>query len=300
MNRRSFIQKSGQAMVAATAAPLVIPNLFKTTARSYKMGLQLFTIRDAMAQDAVGSLKRVAGLGYQDLETYGYEPQKDMYYGYKSNEFKQILDDYELSTSSGHYDFASYLNKPKSDLKKYIDQCIRGAKNLGQSYITWPWIAPEDRTVATFRKLPTLLNEIGEQIKKSGLGFAYHNHDFEFAKYDGEIGFDIIMRETNPSLVKFQLDLYWVVHSSERSPAELINLQPKRFAMWHIKDMDKVTRDYSELGNGSIDYHKILSETSKEGLEFYFLEQGGNFATNSMKSIEDSAEYFKKNLKKYF
>ena len=102
------------------------------------------------------------------------------------------------------------------------------------------------------------LNTIGEQVAAAGLGFAYHNHGFEFEDHGGENGFDIIIKETDPALVKLQIDMYWVMHSSKQTPKELIAAQPGRFVMWHIKDMDKVSRDYTELGNGSIDYLKEL------------------------------------------
>ena len=107
------------------------------------------------------------------------------------------------------------------------------------------------------------------------------------------------MKETDPKLVKLQIDLYWVMHSSKRSPAELFSLQPGRFVMWHIKDMDKVSRDYTEMGNGSIDYTKILPDASRSGMQYYYIEQGGNFAINPMDSITKSAAFFKKNLEKY-
>lgn len=92
---------------------------------------------------------------------------------------------------------------------------------------------------------------------------------------------------------------YWIMPSSKQSPAELISKQPGRFVMWHIKDMDKVSRDYSELGNGSIDFTVILPEASRAGLQYYYIEQGGNFAKNPIQSITDSASYFKKHLERY-
>jgi len=170
---------------------------------------------------------------------------------------------------------------------------------LGQRYITWPWLDPEFRTLENFRLLTGKLNAIGERVNKAGLGFAYHNHDFEFTDHGGENGYNIIMRETDPALVKLQMDLYWIMHSSKLSPSELFSLQPGRFVMWHIKDMDKISRDYSELGNGSIDFRVILPEASRAGLQYYYIEQGGNFAKNPMQSITDSAAYFKKNLERY-
>jgi sugar phosphate isomerase/epimerase len=295
ITRRSFMYKSGALMSAA----LTIPHLNFASASKYKMGLQLFTIRDAMASDVKGTLKKVAALGYQDLETYGFDAGQLKYYGMKSAEFKQLLAENQLTASSGHYDFASFFDKPADAIKKYVDQCIEGAHAIGQRYITWPWLTPESRSLEKFKLLAGKLNAIGEQVTKAGLGFAYHNHDFEFIDHNGENGYNIIMRETDAALVKLQIDLYWVMHSSKLSPAELFSKQPGRFVMWHIKDMDKVSRDYTELGNGSIDYKVILPEASRAGLQSYFLEQGGNFASNSMQSIADSALFFKKNLEQY-
>lgn len=270
-----------------------------SAAKNYRMGLQLFTIRDAMAQNPLESLRQAKQMGYEDLETYGYAPEKEEYYGFKSKEFKNALDDLGLSTSSGHYDFSNYFDKSNDEMMRYVDSCIKGADATGQDYITWPWLHPDFRSIDNFKKLSDLLNVIGERVTKSGLGFAYHNHDFEFIDHNGEQGYDIIVNQTEPGLVKLQLDLYWAVHSSKLSPVELVNKQPDRFVMWHIKDMDKITRDYSELGNGSIDYDQMLSQIDKSGLQYYFLEQGGNFAENSMKSIADSAAYFKEHLQKY-
>jgi sugar phosphate isomerase/epimerase len=297
MNRRKFIYSSTAALICASLMPKM--NLELWHKQQYKMGLQLFTIRDALAKDVLGSLKTVASLGFQDTETYGFDAEKGSYYGYKAANFKVIMDDHELTTSSGHYDLGLYLNKSMDEMRRYVDQCIEGAKALNQRYITWPWMPPELRTQETFKALPDILNRIGEQVNQADLGFAYHNHDFEFVDYDGETGYEMILKETDPNLVKLQLDMYWAAHSAQQRIPDLIGSNPKRFVMWHIKDMDKVTRDYSELGNGSIDYHKILSEASQEGLEYYFLEQGGNFAENSIQSITDSAHFFKQELKRY-
>jgi sugar phosphate isomerase/epimerase len=184
-------------------------------------------------------------------------------------------------------------------LERYVDQCIEGSHTIGSRYITWPWLAPEFRDIENFKILTDKLNKIGEQVTNAGLEFAYHNHDFEFTDHNGEQGYDIILAGTDSSLVKLQMDMYWVEHSSTKSPSELIAENPGRYVMWHIKDMDKVTRDYSEMGNGSIDYVNLLSKIDKDALQYYYIEQGGNFAENSMKSITDSAEYFKKNLQRY-
>jgi sugar phosphate isomerase/epimerase len=265
----------------------------------YKMGLQLYSINEEMTKETIVTLKALKALGYEDFETFGFESEKGTYYGYKASEFKKILEDLQITASSGHYGFSSYLDKPNDELKRFVDQCIKGAITLDMKYITWPWIAPEQRTIDNFKLMSTKLNMIGEQVSKAGLGFAYHNHDFEFIDHDGENGYDIILNETDASLVKLQMDMYWVMHSSKLSPKELIAKQPGRYVMWHIKDMDKVTRDYTELGKGSINYAEILPDPVESGLKFYYLEQGGNFKINAMKSAADNAGYFKKHLQQY-
>jgi sugar phosphate isomerase/epimerase len=296
ITRRDFLLQTS-ALVSASLISLPVIAHDKTS--KYKMGLQLYSIRDALASDLSATLKTVAALGYQDLETYGYGADENKYYGLKAADFKHLLDDLQLTTSSGHYDLFRFLNKSEDELKRYVDQCIEGALALNQRYITWPWLDNDSRSIEKFKLLAQRLNAVGEQVTKAGLGFAYHNHNFEFVDHNGENGYDILLRETDASLVKLQVDLYWLMNASSLTAAELFNKQPGRFVMWHIKDMDKNTRDYTELGNGSIDYTVILPEASKAGLQYYFIEQGGNFATNSMQSIKDSAVYFKKNLERY-
>lgn len=296
INRREFLCRAG-TVAAATA--FAIRSRSNVPAEKYKMGLQLFSVREPLATDVQGSIKTIASIGYEDCETYGYDPQSGSYYGMKASSFRQLLSDHNMITTSGHYDFTRYFDKSDDALLRYVDACIKGAQALGQRYITWPWLDPAFRSRDNFKVLAGKLNVIGERCSKAGIGFAYHNHDFEFTVYNGQSGYDIIMNETDPALVKLQLDLYWVMHSSPLSPAELISRQPGRFVMWHVKDMDKVTRDYSELGNGSIDYTVILPEATRAGLQYYYIEQGGNFASSPMQSARDSAVYFKQHLEKY-
>lgn len=296
MNRREFIKNTG-IIGAATMLPL---SSFSVVNRpKYKMGYQLFSINDEMVKDTIGTLKYLKKLGFEDFEIYGFDGDKDTYYGCKSSEFKQILDDLNLSVSSGHYGFSMYLEKSDNELLRFVDQCIVGAININSNYITWPWIAPKQRTIDNFKLMSEKLNLIGERVAKAGIGFAYHNHGYEFDDHNGKNGYDIILKETDPSLVKLQMDMYWVMHSSKYTPKELIQQHPGRYVMWHIKDMDKVTRDYTELGNGSINYHNILPDPKKSGLEFFYVEQGGNFSLNSKMSAKASATFFKKELQKY-
>lgn len=141
MNRRSFLEK---AVILGSAAFFPIPGFSKVRTPKYKMGLQLYSIHEEMTKDPIATLKAVKMMGYEDFETFGFDSENGTFYGRKSSEFKKILDDLQLTASSGHYGFSSYLNKPEDDLKQFVDQCIKGARALDMKYITWPWIAPNN------------------------------------------------------------------------------------------------------------------------------------------------------------
>ena len=253
-----------------------LPQLACTGPSKYKMGLQLFSVRDAMAKEPVDTLKKLKAMGYEDFETFGFDPKTKKLYGFKVSDFKKILDDLGLSTTSGHFGFSDHFNSSKEELKWFVDQCITASKTLNAPYITWPWVHPDQRNSENFKLLADKLNRIGEQVNSAGLGFAYHNHGYEFENWGGITGHDILIQITDADLVKLQMDMYWVVHSG-KTPKQLVDQQPGRYTMWHIKDMDRLTRDYSELGNGSIDYTQILPDAGKSGLEYYYIEQGGNY-----------------------
>jgi sugar phosphate isomerase/epimerase len=292
IDRRSFMQQAGAFAVATAVSPAPQPP------RRYKLGLQLFTVRAAMRTDVEGTLKRVAGLGYEEVETYGFDPEGIRYYGLDASAVAQRLREHNLTAPSGHYDLNRFAGSSVDDLRRYVDRCIKGAHALGQQYITWPLVDEGFRTIDKFTIVAERLNLAGEQIKKAGLQLAYHNHDFEFVEQNGEIGYDVIIRETDPALVKLQMDLYWVARGSKISPNEWFKRQPGRFVMWHVKDMHRTTRDYTEVGNGSIDFTRIWPDASLAGLKHFFVEQGGNFTHDPFRSIADSAEYVKRVLLK--
>jgi sugar phosphate isomerase/epimerase len=178
-----------------------------------------------------------------------------------------------------------------------MDRCIEGAHALGQSYITWPVLDPDSRTIDKYKTVAERLNLIGEQARQAKLLVAYHNHDFDFAEQNGQRGYDIIIKETDPALVKLQVDLYWVARASQ-DPHAWFTRAPGRYVMWHVKDMHRESRDYTELGNGTIDFTKIWPDAQLAGLKHFFVEQGGNFTHDPLRSIADSAQYVKKVLLK--
>ena len=287
--RREFVKQAGMLAASAFATPELVAR------KPYKLGLQLYTLNKEMASDAVGTLRKVASFGYQDLETYSFNyGSRKGYWGYGARELKKILTDNGLTTSSGHYDVDKFIlpSHTDDDLKRYVDQCIEGATILGQKYIVWPWLAPEFRTIDKFKVLAQKLNLIGEQIKKAHLQLAYHNHDFEFIEQNGQIGYDIILNETDPELVKMEMDLYWFTHSARTTAMEYFKKYPNRFRIWHIKDMDKMDRNlHTAVGDGSINFRPFFAQASRVGLEYIFVEQGNNYVPNSLTCVEKSARY---------
>ena len=291
ISRRIFMQQAGVLASAVLGSPSL-------ESHRYKLGLQLFTLRAAMAQDVQGTLKRIAGMGYEEVETYGFDAGAIGYYGMEAKAFRQLLAANNLTTSSGHYDLNRFVASPIDDLRRYVDRCVDGARALGQEYVTWPWLDEQSRTIEKFKVVAERLNIAGAQIKKTGLQLAYHNHDFEFVEQQGRIGYDIIIGDTDPDLVKLQMDLYWIAHGSKLSPHQWFEKSPGRFVMWHVKDMHPVSRDYTELGNGTIDFKSIWPDAALAGLKHFFVEQGGNFTHDPFKSVEDSAAYVRRELLK--
>jgi len=292
ITRRSFLQQTGALASAALASPVSQPR------RRYKLGLQLYTLRAAMRQDVEGTLKRIAAMGYEEVETYGFDPEGIGFYGLAAKAFAQRLRDHNLTTPSGHYDLNRFAGSSADDLERYVDRCIEGAHAIGQAYITWPLVDEGFRTIEKFKVVAARLNLAGGQIKKAGLQLAYHNHDFEFVEQNGQIGYDIILKETDSALVKMQMDLYSIARGSKRSPNERFKQQPGRFVMWHVKDVHRTSRDYTEVGNGTIDFTRIWPAASLAGLKHFFVEQGGNFTHDPFRSVADSAEYVKRVLLK--
>jgi sugar phosphate isomerase/epimerase len=291
IDRRTFIGQAGAFVSAALGAwPQAQPR--------YRIGLQLFTINAAMNRDPVGSLDQVVRMGYEEVETYGFNPSALTYYGMPAREFAGRLQDRKLTNPSGHYDFHRYLNASAADMNRYVDRCAEGARILGQRYITWPYLEPATRTLETYRRVADLLNAIGARLAGAGLHVAYHNGGSEFIEQSGQVPYDIVLQATDPALVKLQIDLYWLAHDTTRSPREWFDRAPGRFEMWHIKDMHRVSRDYTELGNGTIDYTRIWPDAARSGMKHFFVEQGGNFAVDAMRSAEDGIAYVKRHLQR--
>ena len=287
-HRRAFVKQVG----ALTALACVQPKVLLAAPTAYKAGIQLYSLRDYIGQDPKGVLAKVAKAGYQEVETYGYSPEKH-FWGLKPTEFRAVLADYGLTTPSGHYDLGAYLREGS---EAQLDATIAAAKACGQQYLIIPYLDEKLRaTPADFQALAAKFNKAGARCKSAGLRLGYHNHDFEFKPIAGTTLYDVLLKETDPALVDFELDIYWVVRAGQ-NPIQLMQAHPRRFPLWHIKDMDKAQPDLNtEIGSGSIDYRNIMAYASTAGLKHTIMEQE-NFAMDAYQSIAQSAAYMRKNL----
>lgn len=288
ISRRNFIVTTGLAATAVLASPS-----FALTMNKKEIGLQLYTLRDELPKDVKGTLEKVAKAGYTTVETYGFSI-KDQFWGLTPKELKKILDDNGLKAVSGHYNLGSFLYDGNT---AELIAAIEAAKVLKNEFLTAPWIdEPFRRSIEDYKKIAARVNEAAKMCKKAGLKLAYHNHDFEFKKYDGVTGYEILLKETDKDLVYFELDLYWVVHSGN-DPLKLFKENPGRFKMWHVKDKDKNNNDLNtEVGSGTIDFKPFFSEAKQSGMVHFFVEQENNFASNSFDSIQTSCDFISKNL----
>lgn len=271
---------------------ITMPNLsFESKIKN--IGLQLYTLRDALPKDLKETIQKISKQGYTEVETYGFSTN-DCFFGHSVKEFKTILSDNGLKATSGHYDFNAYIKDGKTD---FLKASIEGAITLGSEYIVVPWIEKSLRqNIDNYKNIAQKVNEAAELCKNAGLKLAYHNHDFEFIDYNGTNGYDILLKETDKNLVDFEMDLYWVVRSGN-DPITLFKENPGRFTMWHVKDMDKKNPDWNnEIGNGSIDFKTIFAEAKLSGMQRFFVEQETNYVPDPLGSIATSHNYVNNNL----
>jgi sugar phosphate isomerase/epimerase len=250
------------------------------------LGLQLYSLRAQFAQDVPGTLDKVRDFGFKNVElagTYGLTPEK----------FKSELDSRGLKAISGHYPYERFRDD--------IDGIIQDAKALGLKYIGCAGIP--HRSAFTEKDCRTAIkdfNQAGEALARQGIKFFYHTHGFEFQPYGSETLFDLLMTETKPEFVNYEMDVFWVVHGGQ-NPVSMFEKYGKRFALVHLKDMKNGTpiglltgtTDVSNdvtIGTGRIDYQRILPAAQKAGVKWYFIEDE---SPTSEQQIPRSMQYLK-------
>ncbi len=289
--RRSFLKSTSLFSAGLMLAPSAI-NL-----KSPLVGLQLYTVRDAMEKDPTGTLAKVAAIGYNSVEGATYT-DTEKFYGMSPREFKKVLKQHGLVMPSSHYRLGEDKNNGKDMMGTLMhdwNKAVDDASELGLKYMVCAWLSPQERgKLDHYKKVADQLNIAGERCKKSGIQLCYHNHDFEFIKEDDQYPYNILMN-TDKNLVKMEVDLYWITKAGQ-DPIALFKEHPGRFPLWHVKDMDKTAaKDFTEVGNGVIDFKKIFKYKSLAGMKYFFVEQDKT-PGSPFDSITQSYKYIKKNL----
>ena len=279
-----------------SAAVLSAPHLF--AADKKYIGLQLYTIRNAMQADPVAALAKVAQIGYNSLEGATYTGDQK-FYGMDAAAFAKQLKQNGLIMPSGHYRLGEEKTKgadTQGTILHNWQKAVDDAAEVGLKYMVCAYLSnPERGNLDKYKKIADDFNKAAEICKKSGIQFAYHNHDFEFAQQDGKYPYEVLLNNTDKNLVKMEMDIYWVV-KAKQDPISLINQHPGRFPLWHVKDMAATpNQTFAEVGNGIINFKEIFKQADKAGLKYFFVEQDTT-PGNPYDSITQSFNYIKRNL----
>ena len=289
VNRRTFLE----AATTVTAATL-LSSRFGWAAgehRIERVGVQLYTVRDQMKADFDGTIAKVASIGYKEVEFAGY-------FGHTPQQVRAVLDKNGLKAPATHVQY--------DELDEKFPSVIEASKVIGLEYVVCPWIPEELRkSPDIWKKASEKFNKCGEECKKAGLQFAYHNHWFEFLAEPGhEVPYLTILKETDDNLVKMELDLCWITVAGGK-PLEYFERYPGRFPLVHVKDVKKIptitkggpqnfgdTVDLTEVGSGIIDWKKIFAHSDKAGIQHYIVEHDHPKAP--FESIATSYDYLNK------
>lgn len=284
MNRKEFLTLSSLGFLGISCG-------ISATNRSAKnLSLQLYTVRSAVSKDLEKTLERLANLGFKNLEIYGYN---GTFFGKTRNDFKTILKNTGFKVISSHHR-TGMTDQENGTLLQNWEKTSEDLSLIGVKYAVCSYLPEAERTVESYRKLPEILESAGTISKQNGIQLAYHNHDFEFLKMDEENNFyDFILKNTSSDLVKMELDLYWIARAG-LDPIIYFEKYPGRFPLWHVKDMKADTQDFTEIGNGTIDFKRIFEAKEKAGLKHWFLEQDSS-DKDIFESINLSRDYILKN-----
>lgn len=284
MNRKDFITLSSLGFLGLYAC-----GTSKMMTNKKPLAIQLYTIRDAISENLEKELEKLAELGFDQIEIYGYD---GTFFGKSRTEFQSILKNVGLEVISSHHT-TGIVHNTKGTLLNDWEKSVEDLHFIGSKYMVCSYLFEEERTLEHYKKLPELLNQSGEMTKKAGIDFAYHNHDFEFEKFDETMTFyDFILENTSSDLVKMELDLYWIAKTG-LNPLTYFEKYPKRFPLWHVKDMKAETKDFIEIGNGTINFKTIFESREKAGLKHWFVEQDSS-DKNMFESLKISTDYIAK------
>ena len=243
------------------------------------IGVQLYTVRDKTEKDFPGTLKALARIGYKGVVLAGYGNLKS------AGEVKKALTDAGLQVCGAHVGIEAL----EADLNKVLDE----HELLGNRFIVIPWMDEKRRKdAAGWKQVAQSLNRIGASCRERGFTLCYHNHSFEFEKFDGKTGLDILWENSDANLVKSELDLFWVKHGGA-DPAAYLSKLGARAPLVHLKDMTP-DRKFAEVGNGTIDWRPILDIAVKNGAKWGIVEQDDCYGKPTLDAVRTSFENLKK------
>jgi sugar phosphate isomerase/epimerase len=284
IDRRNFLRTG----VAAAAGGLLVSRDLQANPYGLPVGLELYTVREQLAKDFAGTLSKVAAIGYKEVELSGF-------YDRKATEIKRLLDLDALACPAAHYGV--------EDIQSGWDRRIEDALVLSMSYMVLPSLPESMRgSLDAYKRAAEFLNRAGEPCKKAGIQFGYHNHNVDFENVNGGPAFDILLKQTDPALVQFEMDCFWVTRAGY-DPVAYMNKYPGRFPLLHIKDESPgfppsatgrtPAAAFTEVGRGKIEWKRIFKAALQGGLRHYFVEQD-QCAIPPLKSIQISYDYLHK------
>ncbi len=269
ISRRDALKWLGLSGVAFGSAPL----LAEAGRRLENVGLQLYTVRDQMAQDVERTLAAVAVAGYTEVETAGTG-------NLNANQFAAVLRNYGLSAPAAHVPITAIEQQPR--------QMLQAAQTIGYRYLVVPWLPSELRNHDGYARAAQSMNRFGDQCAAQGIQLAYHNHDFEFEPLGERTAFDFLLTNCDRDLVKFELDLFWATHAGVDA-AQILSDDPQRFPLCHVKDRN-AAGEMVDVGAGEIDFAALFAAGT--GLQHYFVEH--DRPADSLASIKASIAALKR------
>jgi sugar phosphate isomerase/epimerase len=296
-SRRNFLRVSAAGALGVLAlsksgfgSPMLSRASNSVDLKSFGVGLQLYTIRDAMNKDVPGSLKMISDMGYKNLELASYANGK--FYGYASEEFKKMVNDLGMDIISSHASVES-TGITLENAKKMAEDHAK----VGVKYCVQPWVVEAARTsIDSYKKMVADWNKVGKIMKEYGIQFGYHNHNFEFDIVEGKVPYyDIFMVELDKDLVTMEMDLFWTIKAGQ-NPIEIFKKYPGRFQLLHFKDMftkeapfvKVASHDFAPVGAGLINFREILAAKDIAGMKYFFVEQDSTKDRKPFDAIQTS------------
>lgn len=296
--RRDFLKVSAAGALGAMVLGQAACTSAAVDKKSFGVGLQLYTVRDAIANDLPGSLQKLSDLGYKNLEMASYADGK--FYGMAPKEFQKLVEGLGMKIVSSHTSVEAEGITTAS-----AQQMADAHAEIGVEYCVQPWIEEKDRNVETYKKMIAEWNKVGEIMKNVGIQFGYHNHNFEFLPTDGMVPYyDIFMKEMDADLITMELDCYWATKAGQ-DPVEMFNKYPGRFQLLHFKDMAAEVSepfytvdkdDITSVGAGLIDYKRIYDAREKAGMKYFFVEDDNQGNGKPFEGIKTSIDNLTGNI----